>query len=236
MPQRLKKGSWIIVYDSRNYNFANNVLEQFQGASRQLGMNVEEPEWIELDNFNRTEQFERELTNYIRSKQEPSIVVIIIPLERLYKAYKNICYQHNVISQVVALKTARGMNMSVASNVLKQINSKLGGDLFNLQFAKDISMAKTMLIGLDVCHAGRESIVGFCASVNKNMSQYYSEKINQKRGQEIVDQKLKDALKRAIACFMDRNDERPEHFIVYRDGVGDAMRRQVLQQEISQLK
>ena len=128
------------------------------------------------------------------------------------------------------------MNISVASNVLKQINSKLGGDLFNLQFAKEISLSKTMLIGIDVCHAGRESIVGFCASVNKNMSQYYSEKINQKRGQEIVDFRLKEALKRAIAVFMDRNEQRPEHFIVYRDGVGDAMRRQVLQHEISQLK
>jgi hypothetical protein len=73
------------------------------------------------------------------------------------------------------------MSLSVATNVLKQINSKLGGDLFNLQFSKELSL-NTMLIGIDVCHAGRESIVGFCASINKTMSQYYSEKINQKRG------------------------------------------------------
>lgn len=65
------------------------------------------------------------------------------------------------------------------------------------------------------------------------MSQYYSEKILQKRGQEIVDKQLKDAVKRAIVCFEDRNDSKPEHFIIYRDGVGDAMRRQVLQKEIT---
>jgi len=29
---------------------------------------------------------------------------------------------------------------------------------------------KTMLIGIDVCHAGANSIVGFCASINKEMS------------------------------------------------------------------
>jgi len=84
---------------------------------------------------------------------------------------------------------------------------------------------KTMLIGIDVCHSGPQSIVGFCASINKNMSQYYSEKINQKRGQEIVDKQLKEALKRAISCFFDRHDDNPDHFIIYRDGVGDAMRR-----------
>lgn len=112
------------------------------------------------------------------------------------------------------------------------MNSKLGGDLFNIAFSKELSL-NTMLIGIDVCHAGPSSIVGFCASINREMSQYYSEKINQKRGQEIVDQKLKEALKRALGCFEDRHGDYPDHFVIYRDGVGDAMRRQVLQKEIT---
>jgi hypothetical protein len=29
---------------------------------------------------------------------------------------------------------------------------------------------KTMLIGIDVCHAGPQSVVGFAASTNKEMS------------------------------------------------------------------
>ena len=82
-----------------------------------------------------------------------------------------------------------------------------------------------MLIGIDVCHSGPSSIVGFCASINKERSQYYSEKINQKRGQEIVDKQLKEALKRALGCFEERHKDYPDHFILYRDGVGDAMRR-----------
>jgi hypothetical protein len=68
------------------------------------------------------------------------------------------------------------------------------------------------------------------------MSQYYSEKICQKRGQEIVDKQLKDALKRAMSCFSERHSDYPDHFIIYRDGVGDAMRRQVLQKEITQIR
>ena len=55
--------------------------------------------------------------------------------------------------------------MSVASNVMKQINSKLGGDLYNLKFPDNMSK-NTMLIGIDVCHQGDHSIVGFCASIN----------------------------------------------------------------------
>lgn len=44
-----------------------------------------------------------------------------------------------------------------------------------------------MLLGIDVCHSGPQSVVGFCATINKWMSQYYSEKILQKKSQEIID-------------------------------------------------
>jgi aubergine-like protein len=232
---KLKAGKWILVYDSRNYENANNVFTCMQKAAVSIGMAVEEPTWFEFESFNHSDVFEKKLREYCKKNGEPSIVMLMIAQERQYKVYKNICYNMNVISQVIANKTVRKMNMSVATNVLKQMNSKLGGDLFNLTFSKELQM-NTMLIGIDVCHSGPTSIVGFCASINKTMSQYYSEKINQKRGQEIVDKQLTDAIKRALGCFEDRHGDYPDHFIVYRDGVGDAMRRQVLQKEITQIR
>lgn len=71
-----------------------------------------------------------------------------------------------------------------------------------MKFGKEL-FARTMLIGIDVCHSGPQSIVGFCATVNQQRSQYYSEKIIQKKGQEIVSSQLKDAIKRALGCFAD---------------------------------
>jgi len=64
---------------------------------------------------------------------------------------------------------------------MKQMNSKMGGDLYNIKFSDKIK-PNTMLMGLDVCHSGRESIVGFCASINDKLSQYYSDKIKQSKG------------------------------------------------------
>ena len=57
------------------------------------------------------------------------------------------------------------------------------------------------------------------------MSQYYSEKIVQKKGKEIVDTFLKEAIVRALETFVKFNGGMPEHFVIYRDGVGDAMRK-----------
>jgi aubergine-like protein len=234
-PSKLKAGRWLFVYDARSYELANMVFDSLRKSSVSLGLVVEEPQWIELKNFNDTDAFEKELDHYLRNVGEPSIAVILLSYEKYYKILKNICYKRNIVSQCLAMKTAKKMNLSVATNVLRQINSKLGGDLFHLRFSDQL-LPNTMLIGIDVCHSGPTSIVGFCASINKQLSQYYSEKINQKRGQEIVDKQLKDALKRALGCFEERHKDYPDHFILYRDGVGDAMRRQVLQKEITQIK
>ena len=90
-----------------------------------------------------------------------------------------------------------------------------------------------MLIGIDVCHAGPKSVVGFAASTNRELSQYYSEYIVQPKGQEIVERQMTDALKKAVDVFAQQHDrELPTDLIIFRDGVGDAMRAQVIDKEI----
>ena len=119
--------------------------------------------------------------------------------------------------------------MSKASNILRQINSKIEGDLFYLKFPEAMDNMRTMLIGIDVCHAGPSSVVGFTASTNKEMSQYYSEHLVQRKGQEIVENKMKESLKKAIEAFATQhNRQLPTNFIIFRDGVGDAQRLQVI--------
>lgn len=116
------------------------------------------------------------LESYIKTSGPPIIVVIVLKNEFIYNSLKNICYKHNCLSQIVSAHVCYKMNLSVASNVLKQINSKVGGELYTMEFPKEIS-PNTMLIGIDVCHQGAKSIVGFCASINGEMSHYYSQRI-----------------------------------------------------------
>lgn len=96
---------------------------------------------------------------------------MVLSSELSYNNFKNICYDKNCISQVAVYKTLSGKKggISVVSNILRQINSKLGGDLYNIQFPKDMP-SHTMLLGIDVCHQGPKSIVGFCATINKELS------------------------------------------------------------------
>ena len=80
-------------------------------------------------------------------------------------------------------------------------------------------------------------MVGFAASINRELSQYFSEHIVQKKGKEIVETQMKDHLKKAISVFAKHHDgQLPTNFIIFRDGVGDAMRQQVINKEILQFR
>lgn len=132
----------------------------------------------------------------------PSIAVYLTQNEYRYKEFKLQCYEKEIVSQVISVQhfyKGKGV-LSVMSNILKQVTVKTGGELYYFNYPKDIS-PKTMLIGIDVCHSGPKSTVGFCASYNKELTQYYSHMIVQKRGQEIVQNKLVVALKDAVKVF-----------------------------------
>jgi hypothetical protein len=92
-----------------------------------------------------------------------------------------------------------------------------------MKFPEAMNNNLTMLIGIDVCHAGPQSIVGFSASTNKQMSQYFSDYLVQRKGQEIVQTKMRELCEDAIQVFRKNNDgQLPTNFVIYRDGVGDA--------------
>lgn len=74
-----------MVYDKRNFDNANNVFTSLQKAAQGINMIVDEPHWIELDNFNQADVFERQLQDYVKKGKEPLIVLLMLPQERQYK-------------------------------------------------------------------------------------------------------------------------------------------------------
>lgn len=55
---------------------------------------------------------------------------------------------------MITARNGSKFNLSKATNILRQVNSKSGGDLFYLKFPEKMNGHCTMLIGIDVCHAG----------------------------------------------------------------------------------
>ena len=94
--------------------------------------------------------------------------------EHFYTAVKNKINSDNpIISQFVTSKTINRDNDRIYLNIVRQINAKLGGDLWRMSFGKEISL-KTMLVGIDVCHKGKQSIIGFVATYDQYLCKYYT--------------------------------------------------------------
>ena len=64
-----------------------------------------------------------------------------------------------------------------------------------------LAKRRPMLVGIDVCHEGAQSIVGFAASVNAEMTQYKSDCFVQKKGQEIVVSNMESTIEAALKLF-----------------------------------
>jgi len=97
-----------------------------------------------------------------------------------------------VVSQVVLKSNLRksenkeSFAYNLAAALLRQINAKAGGDLYHLTLPK-LPHKHTMLVGIDVCHFGPKSIVGFCATLNADFTQYFSQVWYQTKNKEICD-------------------------------------------------
>jgi len=70
------------------------------------------------------------------------------------------------------------------------------------------------------------------------MCKYYAQASSQPvKGQEIISSTiLSDYFSRSFQAYRDfNNGALPAHVFIYRDGVGDSMRKQVIDQELEQL-
>ena len=91
-----------------------------------------------------------------------------------------------------------------------------------MKWPKFMYKEKVMVIGIDVCHAGKKSVVGFCATTNPHHTSYYSDIIIQPKNQELVKKDLDRCLVKAIKEFQNgHGGHMPTKLIIYRDGVGD---------------
>ena len=126
--------------------------------------------------FNKIRQWLGGEIDYIKGKTDKQIFgIVILQKENDYSKVKGIFSEHNMLTQFIRKFTAKKMNLSVASNIMKQVNSKIGGESIRIKLPKFMEEEHVMVIGIDVCHAGKKSIVGFVASTNSSCTSVYSD-------------------------------------------------------------
>lgn len=160
---------------------------------------------LERANNDRFKAYSQQLKAYMMreglNNAQDLFVIYLLDFSNDYAKVKRILSDLNVLSQIITKQTAKRCNLSVASNILKQINSKLGGESVRLQMPALLSKELVMVIGIDVCHSGLNSIVGFCATLDQTYNHYYNDFIIQPKFQELVEAKLDRCLRNALEKF-----------------------------------
>ncbi|XP_060712681.1 piwi-like protein 2 [Hemiscyllium ocellatum] len=228
---------WALLYTKQSATHAKDLVSFMSKVAEPIGITFQQPAYIELKD-DRTQTYVRTLQSYLGSNDSVKLVVCIVTGNRddLYHAIKKLCcVQSPVSSQVINVRTvSQTVRMrSICQKILLQINCKLGGELWGV----DIPLKQLMVIGMDVYHdpvRGKQSVVGFVASMNKAMTKWFSKVAFQMPNQEIIDG-LKICMVASLKKYYEINHCLPEKIAVYRDGVSDGQLNAVTDYELPQL-
>jgi len=228
---------WILVYSRNNERDVKEFLPILYKVSYQMGMKISPPIEVPLNSDTSQHYIDSIEKNFRQSIQ---LVFCILPNNHpgRYSDIKKACSINlKVPSQCLIVKNLRGKKtMSIATKVAIQINAKLGGIVWEME----TPLSDTMIVGIDVGHHGRgskkQSIAGFCATMNpKSFTNYFSKVSIQSQNQEIINN-LRSNIKDALKSYFQKNKSLPKKIIIYRDGVGDGQLGALIDFEIPQFK
>ncbi|XP_042090674.1 piwi-like protein 3 isoform X4 [Ovis aries] len=222
---------WLIVYTKGNYETALTLQQNLQRVTPRMGITVRNAKLLEA--ADTVQSYIRTLEKH--ASQKTQMVLCLLPTDNkeIYDGIKRyLCINYPIPSQCVLKRTLDRPKtpVTIATKIALQMNCKLGGALWKLQNA--------MFIGIDCFHdieRRRKSVAGFVASIDPDLTRWFSECIIQQSGQELV-KGLTTCLYTALKLWCEQNSSPPHSVIVYRDGVGDGQLQALIDQEVKQME
>lgn len=143
------------------------------------------------------------------------------------------------ITQFILTKSLYKNALSVMSNILIQINTKIGGLSYSIDFSKVTNNKRYMIIGVDSSHyyenGERFLKLAICSTMNESFTQYYSQKeIHQEQYGEKITLSLSKYIFYSLSEYFKINKSLPEGVIIYRQGVSKEQ-KQYLSNEIEEI-
>ena len=146
------------------------------------------------------------------------------------------------ISQVVKVDTLYSDKIrNICSNILIQINAKLGGSLYQIKIDKALAGKKMMVIGVDSSkHKDKNNYgtgIAMVATINDSLNNFYSEskivKVNDMKDQFHLC--ISNFIENALNVYKKNNNgKKPDWIIIYRQGVS-KQQKEKLKPEIREI-
>lgn len=228
---------WAVIYINKNKGDVTTFLGTLNRSAQSMSFSIPQPHMKEI--------FDERCGTYVEALDEvishisPQLIMCIVPNNRSdrYAAIKKkCCVDRAVPTQVVLAKNLNSKGiMSIATKIAVQINCKIGGTPWTVA----VPLSGLMVVGYDVCHdttnKGR-SFGAMVASLNRNLSRYYSSATPHTSGEELSNDLSINIVKAAMKYKKYNDNALPSCIVIYRDGVGEGQIPFVYNHEVRLIK
>ena len=230
--------NWLCLYEKHNYNQAEQLFETMKSASKGYGITVSEPEWVEMpDRSNNANDWTATVDDYYENHKYDFVLFLLDRNDFIYpQLKKHSLVNCGYISQVVKTFSLRKNAMSVCSKIILQINAKLDGASYKINFSKDIYERKLMVIGVDSSHFGHNTGVAMVATTDKDFTSFYNkEEVIKEENKAQLEFKVSLFIEEALKAYFKKNKTLPSGVIIYRQGVS-LQQKDYLTNEVIQIQ
>ena len=231
--------NWLCLYEKHNYNQADQLFKTMVSASKGYGISVSEPEWVEMpDRSNNPKDWTATVDDYFENNSYQFVLFLIDRNDFIYpELKKHSLVNSGYISQVVKTNSLRKNAMSVCSKIILQINAKLDGASYKINFSNSIYERKLMVIGVDSSHFGKNTGVAMVATLDKDFTSFYNkEEVIKEENKAQLQFKVSLFIEEALKVFFKKNNNTlPSGVIIYRQGVS-LQQKDYLTEEVNQIQ
>ena len=230
-----KKIKYICFYHKENERDKMNFGNLAKTAAKGYGIVLDKTDYKSL--YSEDPKDWIKAIESISGTRQYNIVVILIDEYLQGKGFYDILKQQclelkGIPTQFVLTKSLGKNGMSIVSNILLQMNSKIGGVSYKVDFDQSIINRKIMVVGVDSSkmeiEGKRCQSVSFCATLNDNFTKFTNKKINASES-EVTNTNLPIAnfLVEALTEYFNQNKSFPKELIIYRQGVSQGEKQYV---------
>lgn len=230
---------WVVLHPTRVSQEIRSFVKLIRDVGKAQNFIVPEPKYVSLDNDRPNNYVDRIRDECQQIQYNLVFAVLMRQQADSYGAIKKLtCSEIGIPSQVVTQgKCLRGDQrklMSIATKVMIQMASKLGGEPWRVSLPNQT----WMVIGYDTYHDAKrnKSVGAFIASTNASFTRYVSSVQMHENSEEISPSFNGHLIKCLKAYRQINNGNLPSKLFVYRDGVGAGDIGRVKELEVNALR
>ena len=245
----LNPNNFVYVYDRRDNSDIRNSLKGLFDKGRMKGLNIQfnrelnqnEIHGIALDNLNSWDNIKNSMRQIEQHKNEIDLAVVFLSqyLEKYYSNLKDyFTNELNIATQFVVSKKLQDQRRagSILFNVVEQINIKMGGINFYIDFYGDNILVKNkvyLILGLESRQLNGEINYSMTSTTNPNLYKMITTIRKCKNIKEEKEKIIAELMQSALKGLRDsKAPHPPDYIILYRQGGNYVQNRKIADAEV----